>query len=146
MQLRNDCWDNDRRTVLVNGCFDILHPGHLHLFKQARRFGDVLIVAINSDEHVRELKGDSRPIFDIDTRIELVASVKGVDAVTSFRNNHSLEALVKILRPDVLAVGDDHQDSVIVGREYAGAVKFVRRLERYSSTGAIDKLREAAAQ
>lgn len=96
-----------RRVVLANGCFDILHVGHVRYLAGARREGDVLVVAINSDESVRTLKGAGRPILPEQARAELVAAVAAVDYVTIFPEPN-VEALLDELRPDVHAKGTDY--------------------------------------
>jgi rfaE bifunctional protein nucleotidyltransferase chain/domain len=96
-----------RRVVLANGCFDLLHGGHVSYLQDARSRGDFLVVALNSDESVRELKGPGRPLQPIEERAEIVAALRCVDAVTSF-DEPDLEVTLRLLRPQVHAKGTDY--------------------------------------
>jgi rfaE bifunctional protein nucleotidyltransferase chain/domain len=106
-------WRTERkRLVLANGCFDLLHVGHVRYLRAARALGDVLVVAINSDESVRRLKGPGRPIMVAAERAELLGALASVDAVVVFEED-TVDALVARLRPDVQAKGTDYtEDSV----------------------------------
>ena len=95
-----------KKVVLTNGCFDILHRGHLHLLKEAKKLGDLLLVAINSDSSVKNIKGPNRPILPETERAELVAALEVVDYVTVFPEPDPYE-VIKELRPDVLVKGGD---------------------------------------
>ena len=109
-------WREEGRTVVfTNGCFDLLHPGHVRLFESARGHGDVLVVAINGDESVRRLKGDARPILSAGERGAILGSLEAVDAVTVFDEETPCELLEKLL-PDVLVKGSDWSHW-IAGRE-----------------------------
>lgn len=109
-------WREEGRTVVfTNGCFDLLHPGHVRLFETAREHGDVLVVAINGDESVRRLKGDARPILPAGERGAILGSLEAVDAVTVFDEETPCELLEKLL-PDVLVKGSDWSHW-IAGRE-----------------------------
>jgi len=105
-----------RRVVFTNGCFDLIHPGHVNYLQQARRLGDALVVALNSDRSVRELKGEKRPILDQDERAEVVAALGCVDYVTVFDDPTPREVIAALL-PDVLVKGGDWEVDRIVGRE-----------------------------
>ncbi len=105
-----------RRVVFTNGCFDLLHPGHVRYLAQARQLGDVLIVALNSDRSVRELKGEQRPILNQDERAEVMAALGCVDYVTVF-DAPTPRAVIAALLPDVLVKGGDWGVDQIVGRE-----------------------------
>jgi D-glycero-beta-D-manno-heptose 1-phosphate adenylyltransferase len=104
-----------RRVVFTNGCYDILHPGHIRLLERARSLGDVLILALNTDSSVQRLKGPSRPFFDERTRAELALHLEAVDAVTLFDEDTPRE-LIAALLPDVLVKGADWAH-FIAGRE-----------------------------
>jgi D-glycero-beta-D-manno-heptose 1-phosphate adenylyltransferase len=95
------------RIVLANGCFDILHAGHVRYLEDARSRGDFLIVALNSDSSVRAIKGPGRPLMPVDERAEIVRALRCVDAVTSF-DEADLETTLRVLRPDVHAKGSDY--------------------------------------
>ncbi|HET9713084.1 MAG TPA: D-glycero-beta-D-manno-heptose 1-phosphate adenylyltransferase [Pyrinomonadaceae bacterium] len=109
-----------RRLVFTNGVFDLLHVGHVRYLAQAREFGDALLVAINSDRTVRELKGPDRPIFDQAERAEILAALRHVDYVTVF-DDVSPRSLIAKLLPDVLVKGGDYQLDEIHGREQVEA-------------------------
>ncbi|HEY6488332.1 MAG: bifunctional D-glycero-beta-D-manno-heptose-7-phosphate kinase/D-glycero-beta-D-manno-heptose 1-phosphate adenylyltransferase HldE [Terracidiphilus sp.] len=133
---------NHERVVFTNGCFDLLHIGHITLLEQARRYGDRLIVAINSDASVSRLKGPSRPIVDQNARARVLAALAAVDAVVIFDEPTPLEAIVA-LRPDVLVKGGDYQAETIVGAKevasWGGELKIVPLVEGFSTTRLIEK-------
>jgi rfaE bifunctional protein nucleotidyltransferase chain/domain len=109
-------WRRDgQRVVLANGCFDLLHVGHVRYLQSARRLGDVLIVAVNGDESVRRLKGPGRPVMSADERAELVGALAGVDAVVVF-DEDSADALIARLRPHVHAKGTDYTEESVPER------------------------------
>jgi len=131
-------------TVFTNGVFDLIHPGHLTYLAEAAALGQRLIVGVNSDESVRRLKGDSRPIMPLAARMQLLAGLFYVDGVIAFDEDTPLE-LIKALRPDVLVKGGDYQVDDIVGAEevraWGGDVQVLPFVEGYSSTGIIERLR-----
>ena len=127
--------------VFVNGTFDIIHPGHLDLLYRAKSLGDYLLVALDSDRRVKNLKGEDRPINSLDVRSRIMSSFKPVDEVTSFDSDSELINIIKNYSPDVMMVGSDYQDKRVVGREYAKRVFFFDRDDRYSSTSVIEKIR-----
>ncbi len=135
--------DNGRRVVFTNGCFDLLHLGHIRLLEQARALGDVLVVGLNSDRSVRELKGDGRPLVPARERAEVVAALEAVEAVVIFEEATPRE-LVAALRPDVLVKGGDWGPEEIVGREEVeaagGRVERIPLLEGYSTSALIAKI------
>jgi D-beta-D-heptose 7-phosphate kinase/D-beta-D-heptose 1-phosphate adenosyltransferase len=104
-----------KRFVFTNGCFDILHRGHIELLKSARDLGDMLAVGINSDDSVRRLKGEKRPIVGQDDRVAVVAALESVDYVTVF-DEDTPERVISVLVPDVLVKGSDYAVDEIVGR------------------------------
>jgi len=128
------------KTVFVNGTFDVLHRGHLLLLNYAKSLGDVLYVAIDTDERVKEKKGPSRPVNSLDERMFMLENLKAVDYVISFSNDKSLESLVKIIRPDIMVVGSDWKDKSVIGSYYAAELKFFDRIDEYSSTEIIQSI------
>jgi rfaE bifunctional protein nucleotidyltransferase chain/domain len=104
-----------KRLVLANGCFDLLHVGHVRYLQAARALGDALVVGLNSDASVRRLKGPGRPVMPVAERAELVAAVRGVDAVVVFEED-SADALIERLRPDVHAKGTDYTEESVPER------------------------------
>ncbi len=139
---------NGRRVVFTNGCFDLLHPGHIRTLEEARALGEVLIVGINSDASVRELKGRGRPVFPMKERAEVLAALECVDAVVIFDELTPREVIAKLL-PDVLVKGGDWEDDQIVGREEVeaagGRVVSVPVLPGYSTTELLQKACESDA-
>jgi D-beta-D-heptose 7-phosphate kinase / D-beta-D-heptose 1-phosphate adenosyltransferase len=133
---------NHERVVFTNGCFDLLHIGHITLLEQARRFGDRLIVAINSDASVSRLKGPSRPIVGESARARVLAALAAVDAVSIFDEPTPLELIVAA-RPDVLVKGGDYDAKTVVGApevtSWGGEVKIVPLVEGFSTTRLIEK-------
>jgi len=133
---------NGERVVFTNGCFDLLHVGHITLLEQAHRFGGKLIVAINSDASVRELKGPTRPIVGERERARVLAALAAVDAVVVFGEATPLELIVAT-RPDVIVKGGDYAVDTVVGAQevlsWGGQVKIVPIVEGYSTTRLIDR-------
>lgn len=131
------------KVVLTNGCFDVLHKGHAHLLRQAESFGDLVVVALNSDESVRRLKGSDRPINNLQDRAEMLSHLSPVDWVVSFEQDTPLE-LIKKLQPDVLVKGGDYTIDEIVGAEVVtqrgGEVKIVPFVEGYSTSKIISSI------
>lgn len=133
---------NGERVVFTNGCFDLLHVGHITVLEQARRFGEKLIVAINSDASVRELKGSARPIVGENERARVLAALAAVDAVVVFGEPTPLD-LIKATRPDVIVKGGDYSSDTVVGarevESWGGQVKIVPIVEGFSTTRLIAK-------
>jgi len=133
---------NGERVIFTNGCFDLLHVGHIAVLEQARRFGDRLIVAINSDRSVSELKGPTRPIVGERERARVLAALAAVDAVIIFDEPTPLEAILA-LRPDVIVKGGDYAVETVVGATevmaWGGEVKIVPIVEGFSTTRLIEK-------
>lgn len=137
---------NGKRVVFTNGCFDLLHPGHIRGFEQARALGDVLIVGMNSDSSVRQLKGPTRPVIPERERAELLAALESVDAVVIFDELTPREVISRLL-PDVLVKGGDWPGDQIVGREEVeaagGRVVSIPLVPGYSTTAILQKIRES---
>jgi D-glycero-beta-D-manno-heptose 1-phosphate adenylyltransferase len=138
---------NGRRVVFTNGCFDLLHPGHIGSLEQARALGEVLIVGLNSDASVRQLKGTGRPVLPERERAEILASLECVDAVVIFDELTPREVIARLL-PDVLVKGGDWASDQIVGREEVetagGRVVSIPVVAGYSTTEILRKIREGA--
>ena len=122
----------------INGCFDILHLGHIQLFRFARTKCDYLIVALDSDERVASLKGPERPYNCLEDRMAMVRALKGVDEVRSFSTASELEKLVKGIDPDIMVVGAEYENKKVVGGEYAKELVFFRRIDGYSTTNILE--------
>lgn len=138
-----------RKVVFTNGCFDLLHPGHVRYLQQARALGDALIVALNSDRSVRELKGDKRPILTETERSEVMAALACVDFVTVFDEPTPRE-IISALLPDVLVKGGDWSLNTIVGREeveaVGGKVMSLAFVEGCSTTDVIERIAQRYAK
>lgn len=132
------------RIVFTNGCFDILHVGHLHTLKEAIQLGDKLIVGLNSDASVSRLKGKERPIVNQLDRSEMLAALEMVDAVIIFEED-TPEQLIQMIKPDVLCKGGDWSVENIVGgdfvKSYGGQVVSIPFVKGYSSSSLIDKIK-----
>ena len=132
-----------KKVVFTNGCFDILHPGHIDLLKRARTLGDVLVVAINTDASVRRFKGASRPIIPEQERAELLAALEMVDFVCTFDEDTPLAAILNV-RPDVLVKGADWGIDGIVGRDevegWGGKVVAMPLVEGQSTSGIVERV------
>ncbi len=134
----------EKRVVFTNGCFDLLHPGHIELFEKASQYGDVLVVAINSDASVRRLKGAERPILTEDERTCMLAALTVVDYVCVFDEDTPLET-IEALRPDVLVKGADWMEKGIVGQSevegWGGQVVIASLVEGQSTTAIVERIR-----
>ncbi len=135
---------NAKRVVFTNGCFDLLHPGHIKLLEAARALGDVLVVGINSDASVRTLKGPGRPVIPENERAEILANLECVDAVVIF-DELTPQKTVAALLPDILVKGGDWPSNQIVGREEVeaagGKVVLIEVVQGYSTTEILNKIR-----
>ncbi|HZI20601.1 MAG TPA: adenylyltransferase/cytidyltransferase family protein [Pyrinomonadaceae bacterium] len=131
------------RVVLANGCFDLLHVGHVRYLEAARALGDLLVVGVNSDEQVRRLKGEGRPFVSERERAEVVASLRAVDLVTIFHEPTVTELLLAV-RPDIHAKGTDYSENTVperdVVRSYGGRVAIVGDPKNHSSTDMLKRV------
>jgi D-glycero-beta-D-manno-heptose 1-phosphate adenylyltransferase len=136
---------NGQRVVFTNGCFDLLHPGHIETLEKARGFGDALIVGVNSDRSVREMKGAGRPILPERERAEILAALECVDGVVIFDEPTPRETIAALL-PDLLVKGGDWASDRIVGREEVeaagGKVQLIPVVSGYSTTAIVEKIRQ----
>ena len=126
--------------VWVNGTFDIVHLGHIQLLKKAAELGDFLIVGLDGDRRVTELKGEQRPINNLVSRITLLESIKYVDRVVAFDSDEQLETLIKTMRPAIMVIGEEYRGKRIIGSEYVGEIVYFPQMEGFSSTHIINKL------
>lgn len=133
-----------KKIVFTNGCFDILHVGHIHYLKEARDLGDFLVLALNSDESVRKLKGSERPLQNEEDRAEILAALECISFVTIFSEPTPLE-IIKVVRPDILVKGGDWAPEKIVGHEfvssYGGVTRSLRFVEGRSTTSIVEKIK-----
>ena len=126
--------------VFTNGCFDILHIGHIRLLKKAKSLGDVLVVGLNSDVSIRQIKGKCRPVVVENERAEILASISAVDLVVKFSQPTPYK-LIRRIMPDVLVKGADWQNGKIIGSEFAKKIVRVPIAKGHSTTGIIKKLK-----
>jgi rfaE bifunctional protein nucleotidyltransferase chain/domain len=135
----------NKRIVFTNGCFDLLHYGHVKYLQDARKKGDILVVGINSDASVKRIKGDKRPLVREQDRVGVVAALESVDYVVLFQQDTPLET-IKAIKPDVLVKGADWSAEKIVGGDfvlsYGGCVTTIRFVKGYSTSGLIKKIIE----
>jgi D-beta-D-heptose 7-phosphate kinase/D-beta-D-heptose 1-phosphate adenosyltransferase len=145
-EIRVKLAESGLRVVFTNGCFDILHVGHLRYLETARDLGDILIVAVNSDASVRRIKGAERPIVGERERVEMVAGLHCVDYATLFSEETPFQ-IIERLQPDVLAKGGDWPKEQIVGRDIVerrgGQVVTIEFERGYSTSGIIDRIRRS---
>lgn len=128
---------SNKNTVWINGTFDVLHAGHIELFRQARKLAGPsgrVIVGTDSDERVRELKGPTRPINNLIDRVDFLRAIKYIDGVVTFSSTDELEARIKQFSPDILLIGDDYVDKPIVGSQFAKRIVYFPRYGDLSST------------
>ncbi|MCG2726085.1 MAG: adenylyltransferase/cytidyltransferase family protein [Elusimicrobia bacterium] len=134
---------NDKKTVVfTNGCFDIVHSGHISLLEKAKALGDILIIGLNADASVKKLKGDTRPINKEKDRAAVLAAMEMVDKIIIFKEDTPHEIL-KFIKPDILAKGADYKCSKIVGSEFAKKTKRIKLVKGQSTSGIIKKLKES---
>jgi len=134
-----------KKIVFTNGCFDILHVGHIRLFKQAKSFGDVLILGLNSDKSVKKIKSGERPIVDESDRAEILENLESIDYIIFFNESTPIE-LISEIKPDFLVKGKDYEESEVVGKEIVesngGVVKLIDFVNGKSTSKIIDKIKE----
>lgn len=132
-----------RKVVFTNGCFDILHRGHVTYLRKARSLGDLLVIGLNTDASVKRLKGESRPINQEDDRAFILESLACVDYVVKFEEDTPHELLSKV-QPDILVKGGDYKLEDVVGREFAKEVILIDFVDGYSTTKTIQQMQEKA--
>ena len=126
------------KTIFINGCFDVIHRGHIELFKFASYLGDRLVVAIDEDDRIRKSKGPKRPINILEDRMYVLRSIKYVDEVEHFGSDEELENLVKKYNPDIMIVGSDWIGKKVIGSQYAKTIRFFNRIGHYSTTNIVE--------
>jgi D-beta-D-heptose 7-phosphate kinase/D-beta-D-heptose 1-phosphate adenosyltransferase len=134
-------FDRKNKTVVfANGCFDLLHKGHLHLLNKAKKHGDILIVAVNTDDSVKKLKGNSRPAESLYIRLKNLSELSVVDYLISFSEETPLKIIQKI-KPEKLVKGGDYLPENIIGKEYANEVIIIPLLKGFSTTSQIKNIK-----
>lgn len=135
---------NNQKIVFTNGCFDILHPGHIDYLEKAKKLGDVLIIGLNSDNSIKSIKGQQRPINKLSDRLTMLHALECVDFIIEFEEDTPIQ-LIKAVTPDVLVKGGDYTVETIVGADFVidngGKVEVIPFLEGYSTTQLIEKIK-----
>lgn len=141
LKIRNEFKKQNKKVVFTNGCFDILHPGHVDYLNKAKECGDVLIVALNSDDSVTRIKGKNRPVLSLEERSFIIGNLKAVDYVTYFEED-TPENIISELIPDFLVKGEDWNIDNIVGKDIVeangGEVKTIKFITNRSTTDIIN--------
>ena len=125
------------KKVWTNGCFDILHRGHIELFKFANMLGDELMVGLDTDSKVKKDKGEGRPVNNLEDRVFMLSAIKYIHGITYFDSASDLENVIKLYSPDVIVVGSDWKGKTVVGEQYAKEVVFFDRVGDYSTTNLL---------
>ena len=131
--------DSESRIVWTNGCFDILHIGHIELFKFCKSQGDRVVVGIDSDSRVQQLKGSKRPVNHQNDRREMLLSIRYIDEVVIFNSNKELENFIKTLKPRMV-IGAHYKHKTVIGADHATGVTFFDIIGNYSTTNMIDEI------
>ena len=135
----------NKKIVFTNGCFDVIHSGHIHTLKEAKKHGDILILGLNSDSSIKRLKGPNRPILSEQERVEILKSLEFIDYIVVFDEDTPLN-IIKEIKPDILVKGADYKDKLIVGKKevekYGGKVVLINLIEGKSTTNIIKKIKE----
>jgi len=131
-----------KRIVWVNGCFDILHLGHLKLLEFAKKQGDLLYVGLDADHRITKAKGENRPVNNWETRLEIMKALRCVDKASMFDTDFQLERLIEEYSPYTMVLGDEYKDKRIIGAEFCEKITFFPRYENLSTTTFIQNISE----
>ena len=149
LKIRNRFKRRGKKVVFTNGCFDLLHGGHIHLFQEAKKLGEVLIVAVNDDASVKRNKGQSRPIFPLRERLEILEAIEDIDYLTSF-SEKTPQRIISRLLPDVLVKGGDWAPDQVVGRkeveQAGGKVVIIPYLKGRSTSEITEKIFQSSTK
>lgn len=147
VKIRNRLKHKGKKVVFTNGCFDLLHSGHIHLFREAKNKGDIFIVAVNDDASIKKIKGTSRPIFPLEERVEILGAIEEIDYLTSFSEETPQKIIAQLL-PDVLVKGGDWKPEEVVGKkeveEMGGEVVIIPYLKGSSSSEIVKRIVSSA--
>ena len=147
-EIRITLKEQRKKVVFTNGCFDLIHAGHVHLFKKAKSQGDILIVAVNDDRSIKAIKGASRPVFPLEERLEILEAIEHIDYLIPFTEK-TPQKVISILLPDILVKGEDWKKNEVVGRreveKAGGQVVLVPLREGLSTTSLLDKINRSLA-
>jgi D-beta-D-heptose 7-phosphate kinase/D-beta-D-heptose 1-phosphate adenosyltransferase len=122
------------KVVWTNGCFDVIHRGHIELFKFAKSLGDYLVVGTDTDERIKISKGQKRPFNCLNDRVEMLKSIKYIDSVRVFDSDTELENQISLSNAEIIVVGSDYKNKTVIGSKHVQKVKFFDRIEGYSTT------------
>ena len=128
----------EKKIIWTNGCFDVLHRGHIELFKYAKSLGDELIVGIDSDEKVKKDKGKFRPINTMRDRKFILESIKYIDKVITFNSTQGLEDTIETISPNIMVIGSDWKGKTVIGQQYTDELIFFDRIGDYSTTNILN--------
>ena len=128
----------EEKIIWTNGCFDILHVGHIELFKYAKSLGSKLYVGIDSDEKVKKDKGEDRPFNKLDDRIKVLESIKYIDKVVTFNSTQGLEDTIETILPNIMVIGSDWKGKTVIGQQYTDELIFFDRIGDYSTTNILN--------
>jgi len=128
----------EEKIIWTNGCFDVLHRGHIELFKYAKSLGGKLYVGIDSDKKVKLDKGDSRPINNIKDRKFTLESIKYIEEVIIFNTTEDLEEVISLIQPDIMVIGSDWKGKTVIGEQHAKQLMFFDRIGNYSTTNILE--------
>jgi D-glycero-beta-D-manno-heptose 1-phosphate adenylyltransferase len=149
LEVRKILKEKNKKLVFTNGCFDILHRGHIEYLEQAKSLGDYLVISLNSDSSVKRIKGESRPVNNENDRAYVLDSLKIIDAVVLFSEDTPYNVIKEIV-PDFLVKGGDWKEDEIIGadivKKAGGKVVSLKYVDNYSTTSTINKLREIGKQ
>ena len=126
-------------VVWTNGCFDVLHRGHIELFKYAKSLGDYLVVGVDDDERVKGFKGPSRPVNCLEDRMEMLRSIKYIDSVVDFNSDEELDTKILLSGAELMVVGSDYENKHVIGSGHVKEVKFYRKIDGYSTTKILER-------
>ena len=128
--------------VWLNGTFDVLHAGHIHLFQHAKNLypNTIVCVGLDTDERIRQMKGSNRPINSLHDRINFLHAIRYIDKVVTFGTDDELRAQIAAFKPHIMVIGDDYRDRTIIGEEHVGRIVYVERYGGLSSSGILSKL------
>ena len=126
------------RVGFVNGCFDLLHVGHIEMLEYAKNMCDHLVVAVDTDERVKQSKGPTRPFNNVNDRQRMLIALKAVDETACFSTDEELTATVERYKPDIMVVGSDWENKRVIGSEHAKELKFYRKIDGYSTTKILE--------
>jgi rfaE bifunctional protein nucleotidyltransferase chain/domain len=146
LKLRKQLKDEGKKLVFSNGCFDIIHRGHITYLNKAKGLGDYLVIGLNSDSSVKKIKGESRPLNNESDRALVLENLKPVDGVIIFEEDTPLN-LINVIRPDFLVKGGDWKEDEIAGadvvKSYGGKVVIIKYIDNYSTTSVINKMKNS---